>query len=44
MQAAVFVKESQVDTEVSKFHIDSQRFKAALEEIVARISSFVPEF
>ena len=31
MQAAVFVKDSQVDTEVSKFHIDTERFKVALE-------------
>jgi hypothetical protein len=42
MQAAGFVKESQVDTEASRFHIDTERFKVALEEIVARINSFVP--
>ena len=44
MQTAAFVKESQVDTEASRFHINSERFNVALEEIVVKISSFVPEF
>jgi hypothetical protein len=42
--ALPFVKDSQVDTETSRFHIDTEKIKIALEEIVIRISSFVPEF
>jgi hypothetical protein len=44
IQAAAFVKESQIDTGVSRFNIDGDRIRVALEEIVQRISSFVPVF
>jgi hypothetical protein len=44
LQSSTFVKDSQIDTETSRFHIDSDRFKVALEEIISRICSFVPEF
>ncbi len=30
MQSSTFVKDSQIDTEVSRFHIDSEKFKVAL--------------